>query len=872
MDGWTFGGTAGYKGRIRIPSSLVSKIATDYVVADVTFPDGTTFSIRTRLRRWQDRHYPNAGIDLPRATWSLVPFPSPVEVVLRPMTADEEVLTKSTRPGFVDERESAIEFTALVSRFGSGEEGLVITVPASVTGMVQPEDWRKTWWVEVGDRPRYPTLVHVHETTTCRTGFRAWIPVPQGMFDGVQSRTRVRLVRGWIDSPPSPLTPDGRWDWAACATDHVTAGPVAGTIGLGTYGNDRFWINRYADSRVVARLLGAYQAEGNKKHARTWSIAGVLMNFMREVVDDLESLGVQRERLSANVRRPWAMSDAEAVSTVAAALALPLRVEGGRGGIAPTCRSVHEPESHGQLSVTFNVVASLPFLTATLWALDWVAAHVDDLPRDVCLQYALGYMSGDGTIRASSTSGRPVLGLYGPESETRVVAAALSRGLEWRSPPWRFRELSAWMRVRLERAVDLLRAGAFRHSMSRARLLYFVRGRGHAAATEFLEELVAMDVAAGGNPDHWSPGKVTPGRKCIEFPAGERPDVSDVPGIKLKQWRPAKGPEEDALVERAYAYYRDRDFPFPEADPALVKQAIKALGKKEAWELKKKSEEEEEEKPGEPRLHTSKTGLRLLLAYHPEIWSVACGNESSPLAAWNDDEKLRRALRYCIRMNDSLGETDVRTAVATLVSRRASIMRPAVAKALYDTFHPGRIVDPCAGWGSRMLAAVSASIDYVGVDASSVVQAANGDLRSACVDFLGREVSAVDLHHGRAEELLGSGALGGCDLVFTSPPYFDMERYLPEEGQSYVTYPTPASWEREFLRPLLAGAAREVEAGGRVALAVRARMESQVQQAAEAAGLREEATWLMVTPRHHFHGDKGIGPRLDPILIFRRPS
>ena len=37
------------------------------------------------------------------------------------------------------------------------------------------------------------------------------------------------------------------------------------------------------------------------------------------------------------------------------------------------------------------------------------------------------------------------------------------------------------------------------------------------------------------------------------------------------------------------------------------------------------------------------------------------------------------------------------------------------------------------------------------------------------------------------------------DSIFTSPPYFDVEKYSDEETQSYKRYTTIDSWNKNFL-------------------------------------------------------------------------
>ncbi len=56
------------------------------------------------------------------------------------------------------------------------------------------------------------------------------------------------------------------------------------------------------------------------------------------------------------------------------------------------------------------------------------------------------------------------------------------------------------------------------------------------------------------------------------------------------------------------------------------------------------------------------------------------------------------------------------------------------------------------------------------------------------------------------------------DFVFTSPPYFDVERYSEEDTQSWQRYSDIESWLGGFLFPSLKKSWGSLEEGGRIAI------------------------------------------------------
>jgi len=123
---------------------------------------------------------------------------------------------------------------------------------------------------------------------------------------------------------------------------------------------------------------------------------------------------------------------------------------------------------------------------------------------------------------------------------------------------------------------------------------------------------------------------------------------------------------------------------------------------------------------------------------------------------------------------------------------------PAVVKFFCDHFKWGRFLDPCAGWGDRLLGACASEHchEYWGVDPHKDAHTIYQGIKSAYSkgkDIQLREAPFEDV------EL----PTGHFDGVFTSPPYFDLETYSQDEGQSSLKYPEFESWAQGFLKPLV---------------------------------------------------------------------
>ena len=137
---------------------------------------------------------------------------------------------------------------------------------------------------------------------------------------------------------------------------------------------------------------------------------------------------------------------------------------------------------------------------------------------------------------------------------------------------------------------------------------------------------------------------------------------------------------------------------------------------------------------------------------------------------------------------------------------------PLTARLIYELFltdqEPHTIVDFCAGWGGRLLGALSSNrqIHYVGMDTNMN--------NKGCYENLGEFYNSncsgdntFEIFYQGAEVIHQNKSFrkykGKVSLCFTSPPYFHRERYSEDEGQSCIRFPNYRDWLEGFMKPLI---------------------------------------------------------------------
>jgi len=145
--------------------------------------------------------------------------------------------------------------------------------------------------------------------------------------------------------------------------------------------------------------------------------------------------------------------------------------------------------------------------------------------------------------------------------------------------------------------------------------------------------------------------------------------------------------------------------------------------------------------------------------------------------------------------------------------------RPVIAKWIYKMLDPKiGILDFSAGWGGRCLAAMSLNIPYIGIDSNTNLQIPYKNMvelyePTANVEMIFKPSETVDF------------SLYNYDLVFTSPPYFMLEKY-----EEMPVYSCKDEFLKKFFIPVITNAWTHLKKGGHMALNMPVKMYDSVKE------------------------------------------
>jgi hypothetical protein len=201
------------------------------------------------------------------------------------------------------------------------------------------------------------------------------------------------------------------------------------------------------------------------------------------------------------------------------------------------------------------------------------------------------------------------------------------------------------------------------------------------------------------------------------------------------------------------------------------------------------------------RLKVMKNGKPITL---PSFWE-----------RWFENPALRKRIK-----NSSDPYEEIWRCMIPFNYKLATTFMPSYAKAIYKYFGGGVVLDPCSGWGDRMLGAETSGCvsKYVAFDPNRDLRAGYAETMNKCgvnvINLTSDKIqfsNSFEMYCQPFETGILAFADNSFDFVFTSPPFFDYEDYNPQN-------PNYKDWIKDFYVPLFMHCCRCVKPRKHVAI------------------------------------------------------
>jgi tRNA1(Val) A37 N6-methylase TrmN6 len=178
---------------------------------------------------------------------------------------------------------------------------------------------------------------------------------------------------------------------------------------------------------------------------------------------------------------------------------------------------------------------------------------------------------------------------------------------------------------------------------------------------------------------------------------------------------------------------------------------------------------------------------------------------------------------YCLEKYNVITHHTLRESIYEQVKECTSF-KPTNLLAVIQMFKPESILDFSAGWGDRLIGFIASDAkSYCGIDPNDCVHIGY----KAIVKFFKKEIVAtgkkIKLINDKFEDI--NLKKSKYDMVFTSPPYFDLEDYTDDnivnsKKQSSYNYKTQKSWFHNFLKVAINKSCEHLNKDGHLILVI----------------------------------------------------
>jgi len=219
-----------------------------------------------------------------------------------------------------------------------------------------------------------------------------------------------------------------------------------------------------------------------------------------------------------------------------------------------------------------------------------------------------------------------------------------------------------------------------------------------------------------------------------------------------------------------------------------------------------------------------RTGMNLCSSFFPHTLDMASIGSLSQREIFMDDTMLRDCIERTLKYAKKTSISAVRHGLKTYKNNRSvTFFPPAWAKFIIENEFKNqdqlKVLDFSSGFGGRLIGSYASRkvSKYIGIDPLDL----NINSTRKLYEIIEKHASLsnidfnMSLYCNTAENVLPK-LDEKVDLILTSPPYFDKERYSKKNTQCYVKFSKYNQWVDGWLKPILKQSFSLLKSGGKM--------------------------------------------------------
>lgn len=332
--------------------------------------------------------------------------------------------------------------------------------------------------------------------------------------------------------------------------------------------------------------------------------------------------------------------------------------------------------------------------------------------------------------------------------------------------------------------------------------------------------------------------------------------------INKKIWKDFSEKQMNEFQQNVFNFYREKGFPY---FPTEENFRINEFKKLRNYDFKRVIDHENKV------INQTMHGLSLAWSYMPHSWKIVCSDKKTPFEVFHNDYDFLKVIQKRIKMGDNISDNGIRKMLKIFSNTQSvSNFRPTAAAAIYSLFceKGGLVWDMSSGFGGRLLGATIAGVNYIGTEPSSLTY---DGLLNISKEFSKPIIDSKIYKSGSEDFIPDENSL---DFAFTSPPYYNLEKYSNEETQSYIKFPDKESWLHGYLKKTFSNCHIGLKNGRYMAINIAntknfKNLEEETIKMAELSGFTLVDTWKLALSNPTMK-NKTCSFKYEPIFLFKK--